>query len=144
MKLTNAALDKADLCLSVFDSLSDVPSDCSNSLIVLNKADLFAGLQVPSGVFFVSAKTGFGVEALKTEILRRVRTPVPENLVSERIYLKLEAAHKLLSTEIRGNDYFERIAQMLREALEELEGIYGAFDNETILDQIFSNFCIGK
>ena len=144
MKLTNAALDKADLCLSVFDSLSDVPSDCSGSLVVLNKADLFAGLQVPTNVFFVSAKTGFGVEALKTEILRRVRAPIPENLVSERIYLKLQVAHKLLTTEIRGSDYFERTAQMLREALEELEGIYGAFDNETILDQIFSNFCIGK
>ena len=68
----------------------------------------------------------------------------PERLVSERIYKRLVAAEKVLSFSGGGEDFFETSAQALREALLELKEIYGAFDNEKILDQIFENFCIGK
>jgi len=43
-----------------------------------------------------------------------------------------------------GRDFFEFTAQILRDSLQELRDIYGDFDNEKILDQIFDKFCIGK
>ena len=92
----------------------------------------------------MSAKTGAGLFGLQEEILKRVRSPIKENLVSERIYLRLEAAHLLLESNVSGSDFFETTAQKLRDCLKELEGVYGVFDNDVVLDQIFSNFCIGK
>ena len=64
--------------------------------------------------------------------------------MSERVYLSLESACRLLDTEIAGDDFYERTAQNLRDCLKELESVYGVFDNDVVLDQIFSNFCIGK
>ena len=53
-------------------------------------------------------------------------------------------AEKVLSLAGGGEDFFETSAQELREALLEIKEIYGAFDNDKILDQTFENFCIGK
>lgn len=92
----------------------------------------------------VSAKTGEGVSELQSQILKKVSAPVKQNLVSERIYIKLEAANDLLKNLSAEDDFFETTAQRLRDSLIELQNIYGVFDNETILDQIFNNFCIGK
>ena len=46
--------------------------------------------------------------------------------------------------EVRDDDVFEITAQQLRDTLLELRYVYGNFDNEKILDGIFSKFCIGK
>ena len=72
----------------------DVVGDAS-SLVVLNKSDLLKGVDKIDGCVVVSAKTGGGLFDLQEEILKRVQSPIKENLVSERIYLKLEAAHLL-------------------------------------------------
>jgi len=65
-------------------------------------------------------------------------------LVSERVYKKLVLAEEILSASLGKEDFFEVAAQNLREVLVALQEIYGVFDNEKILDQIFKNFCIGK
>ena len=92
----------------------------------------------------VSAKTSVGVSHLVEKIQETSLRSAPERLVSERIYKRLVAAEKVLTLSGGGEDFFETSAQALREALLELKEIYGAFDNEKILDQIFENFCIGK
>ena len=68
----------------------------------------------------------------------------PGRQVSERVYKKLVLAEEILSTSLGKEDFFEVAAQNLREVLVALQEIYGVFDNEKILDQIFKNFCIGK
>ena len=60
------------------------------------------------------------------------------------VYKKLVLAEEILSTSLGKEDFFEVAAQNLREVLVALQEIYGVFDNEKILDQIFKNFCIGK
>ncbi len=139
------AADKADLVLHVVDSVAEASSHANKkgSLVVLNKCDLL-GVSSVAGVFCVSAKTGQGVSSLIKKISQISRSAAPEKLVSSRIYNRLVSASALLSTPLQDEDLFEVSAQLLRDTLIELNEIYGEFDNEKILDQIFSNFCIGK
>ena len=111
--------------------------------MVLNKCDLHDAV-VGGPVVCVSAKTGEGVSQLVEKIQETALRSAPERLVSERIYKRLVGAESALSLSSGGEDFFETSAQALREALIELKEIYGTFDNEKILDQIFENFCIGK
>ena len=113
-------------------------------MVVLNKSDLHNNVSMNGSFVLVSAKTGEGVFELQSQILKKVSAPVKQNLVSERIYIKLESANGLLKNLSTEDDFFETTAQRLRDSLTELQNIYGAFDNEAILDQIFNNFCIGK
>ena len=113
-------------------------------MVVLNKIDLLKGECDFDGFLGVSAKKSMGLNELRDEILKKVQSPIKENLVSERIYLKLESAAGLLKQKTAGPDFFETTAQNLRDCLKELEGVYGVFDNEVVLDQIFNSFCIGK
>ena len=144
IEMAKEAAASANLCVEVFDDPLKIPGADSSSLVVLNKIDLLKDDDNFAGFIAVSAKTGAGLSGLRNEILKKVQSPIKENLVSERIYLKLQAAHVLLEQKAAGSDFFEATAQKLRDCLKELEGVYGVFDNEVVLDQIFNNFCIGK
>ena len=78
---------------------------------ILNKSDLLTDVDRVDGCVVVSAKTGAGLFDLQEEILKRVQSPIKENLVSERIYLKHEAAHLLLEPDVSGSDFFENTEQ---------------------------------
>tara|TARA_Y100000996_G_scaffold408582_1_gene387903 strand:- start:756 stop:2036 length:1281 start_codon:yes stop_codon:yes gene_type:complete len=144
IKMAKEAASAANLCVEVFDDPLKIRKVDSSSLVVLNKIDLLKKRENFDGYIGVSAKTGSGLQVLRDEILKRVQSPIKENLVSERIYLKLESVSNLLKQKAVGSDFFETTAQKLRDCLKELEGVYGVFDNDVVLDQIFNNFCIGK
>lgn len=145
MLLAKSAAETADLVLHVVDQPSEAESfkQKPGVVVVLNKCDLHDKI-VGDSVVCVSAKTGSGVSRLVEKIQETSLQSAPERLVSERIYKKLVNAEGILSLSGGGEDFFETSAQALREALVELKEIYGAFDNDKILDQIFENFCIGK
>ena len=145
MGLTFKAAASADLLLYVVDRPEDVVpkefKDCS--LVVYNKCDLGR----PSSSFLglaVSAKTGEGIDLLLEKMRDLATSSSGQKLVSERTHKKLEDAMSVLSKQTAGADFFEVTAQNIRDANQELKEIYGEFDNEKILDQIFNNFCIGK
>jgi len=145
MGLTFKAAASADLLLYVVDRPEDVVpkefKDCS--LVVFNKCDLGR----PSSSFLglaVSAKTGEGIDLLLEKMRDLATSSSGQKLVSERTHKKLEDAMSVLSKQAAGADFFEVTAQNIRDANQELKEIYGEFDNEKILDQIFNNFCIGK
>ena len=142
--MAKMAAEDADLCVEVFDDPEKVSKPCGSSLMVLNKSDLLKSTEGLGAAVVVSAKTGAGLDELRKKILKRVSSPIEENLVSERVYLKLVSAFGLLDDKNQGRDFFETTAQKLRDCLKELEGVYGVFDNDVVLDQIFNNFCIGK
>ncbi len=48
------------------------------------------------------------------------------------------------AAELAGTVSAEFVSVKLRNALEELSEILGKFDNEKVLDKVFSSFCIGK
>ena len=145
MLLTERAEKNADLVLRVVDDVAELKDLDNNEgcLVVLNKCDLLGGFSA-EGVICVSAKTGQGVAGLVEKIGEFSALSAPEKLVSSRIYNRLVSVSALLSTPLQNDDLFEFSAQLIRDSLVELKEIYGGFDNEKILDQIFENFCIGK
>ena len=145
MGLTVKAAEAADLLIYVTDDPEEiVPEEFKdNSFLVLNKCDLSPAPASFSGLS-VSAKTGEGIGLLLEKLKSLATNSSEQKLISERTHKKLESAMKIVSKEAGGADFFEITAQNIRDANQELSEIYGEFDNEKILDQIFNNFCIGK
>jgi|CZKI01.1.fsa_nt_gi tRNA modification GTPase len=164
--LENAA--GADLFLLVLDSTRPTPPlppalreriNPSNTLVVLNKADLLADRNhptaVPPGGFpavAVCSLSGDGFDTLLTEI-ERLAEGLQTTVGDERIAINVRHAHYLAEArvciedalaKIAGRAPAELLASDLRGALGALGEISGKVDNERMLDQLFASFCIGK
>ena len=142
MALTEESYKSSDLCLEVFEPEQAIEKKFKDSVVVVNKSDLLKG-RTEKNILYVSAKTGDGIEKLRELIYKHVRSKPELSLVTERVYKAVIKANNSIE-EVRDDDVFEITAQQLRDALLELKYVYGNFDNEKILDGIFSKFCIGK
>ncbi|MFH1356395.1 MAG: tRNA uridine-5-carboxymethylaminomethyl(34) synthesis GTPase MnmE [bacterium] len=99
----------------------------------------------------ISAKTGFGLDALQAELKEWTDKHLNKTNgvhVNERQYKKIMAA-LLLSDEINNmltaqNISEELLATQMREMIAHLEEITGLISSEDVLTEIFSKFCIGK
>ena len=138
------ALDGAEISIWVSDQESNFENKPKTDLLVMNKIDLFEGRTVPKGWIPLSAKTGEGMNVLVEELIKKLNVEESVYYTSERIYGNMEKAVKTLSASSNEKDFYEINAQNARDALILLKEIYGDFDNEKILDQIFQKFCIGK
>ena len=136
------AVSDSDLVFLVIDRAEDIINKKGINTI-FNKSDIS---DVPSSFsgFVVSAKTGDGVLSLCNFISEKAKPKSEKGLVSKRVYSSLVKSHSLLTSVSSGSDFYEHGAQQLRDCLLLLKDIYGSFDNEKILDEIFKNFCIGK
>ncbi|MEK6670957.1 MAG: tRNA uridine-5-carboxymethylaminomethyl(34) synthesis GTPase MnmE [Nitrospirota bacterium] len=166
IKRTRAAQNEADLLLVVVDGSTLLTSDDRvvlsaardrKHVVILNKADLAASVETDAAleghlVFVVSAKTGLGIETVKSALRAQ--------LVSEGF----EAAESVTVTNVRHRDALRRAGESLGQALESvrcgmagefvsidvraaadaLGEITGAITTDEILGRIFSEFCIGK
>ena len=95
----------------------------------------------------ISAKTGQGIDALKTELLRAAGwQPSGESLFAarERHMQALTNAGTHLSAARLHRTQLELLAEELRLAQRELSAITGEFSADDLLGEIFSRFCIGK
>ena len=114
-------------------------------IVRLNKGDE-RGLNVEA----VSGKTGQGVSELLNLIAERlaVKTPTDVVAIRERQITGLRAAESFLGrvlTLVQSDPLpFELASQELYFALSELDFVFGRIDIESVLDEIFSSFCLGK
>ena len=114
-------------------------------IVRLNKGDE-RGLDVEA----VSGKTGQGVSELLNLIAERlaVKTPTDVVAIRERQITGLRAAESFLwrvLTLVQSDPLpFELASQELYFALSELDFVFGRIDIESVLDEIFSSFCLGK
>ena len=121
-------------------------------LTVFNKVDLLPLLpEANHGAFFISAKTGLGLNDLKAELLYLAGwQPSQETpwLARQRHIDALNAvAHHLsiASSHATQNDrVLDLFAEELRLAHEKLGSITGQMSADDLLGEIFSRFCIGK
>jgi tRNA modification GTPase len=166
IKRARAAQDEADLLLVVVDGTVPLTSDDRDLLIavrdrkhlvLLNKADIDEAVERDPVlrdrlVYVISAKTGMGVEVVKS-VLRA-------QLVSGGF----DAGESVIVTNARHRDALRRASASLGQALQSvrrglagelvsidvraaadaLGEITGAITTDEILDRIFSEFCIGK
>lgn len=120
--------------------------------VALNKSDLTdRSLQVPEGVAAhrISARTGAGVEALEVWL----ESAVVERLSAREAPALSRARHRQAVTRAQGH-LGTALAQLSRApelaaaeihlALRAIEALTGRIDVEDVLDQVFSQFCIGK
>ncbi len=144
----------ADILASLEETKAQYPE--KETLVVLNKMDL-ADKALLSKVFseleplHMSAKTGTGVELLKTKLLDMVHMGKLQNndtiITNARHYdalrLALENIQKVqvgMQTGLSG----DLLAIDIREALHHFGRITGEISTDDLLGNIFANFCIGK
>lgn len=126
--------------------LSDDPlpqiDPMNDDIVVRGKADL--------GTEGVSGLTGQGVAELIAQVSARLEGRLADAgiMTRERHRLAIERAIRSLETariEVSmGAERAEIAADDLRAALRALEALVGKVDVESLLDEIFSSFCIGK
>jgi len=166
IKRTRLAQDEADILLLVVDRSAPLTDGDQvllravrdrKHMVLLNKADLADTVKADAAlvghpVYAVSAKTGLGVE------------PVKSALRAQLVSGGFEAAESVTVTSVRHRDALRRAAESLGQALESVQcgmagelvsidvraaadalgEITGAITTEEILGRIFSEFCIGK
>lgn len=158
-------LDKADLILFLHDSTAPVTDEFINlintysdidKILVLTKSDLnyfpthavdfFCG-----PICRVSAHSNTGLNELSSEVSSILFKDYVQNnessiITERRHYEALLTARESLSRFFSNVDTFtlDVLVADLRLALSSLDQITGVVTNEAILDDIFSNFCIGK
>lgn len=139
------------LCLAA-DEIAAQPGNVAEkkTLVVATKADLGPGRHL-ADYPAISAKTGLGLDRLRTEIVRRLAAVEGEGRLlrttAARCRGNLNAAAAALDralTMARHESDQELLAIEIREALEHLGEIVGAVYTDDLLDRIFSKFCIGK
>lgn len=98
----------------------------------------------------ISGKTGHGVSLLVSQISAVLATQASgaglatrarHRQAMERAVADLQAA---IGTVRIGPDMYDLAAENLRNAIRTLESLVGRIDVETVLDEIFSSFCLGK
>ena len=166
VRRTRGAIDRADLLLLLVDtSQARTREDDAvlaldagvPSLLVMNKADLPSVWDdSPSGswasVLRVSAKEGEGMDVLRQEILSSfVSGDLPtrnsvllldtwERDLLRRVGDQLESACQAVTL----HDQADMVAEELRLAYQTAAELQGIDISESILDAVFSKFCVGK
>ena len=116
-------------------------------ILVYNKLDLAPRFARPQGALAVSAKTGQGLEELRSAILAAAgwsATGESVFLARERHLRALEKARAHLDAARRELERWEVFAEELRLAHTALGTITGEFTSDDLLGEIFGRFCIGK
>lgn len=155
------ALNEADLILIVLDATRGIePQDeeilkqspSEKTLIVWNKVDLPTPHSPPLGAITISAKEGYGLDALKEALQAKVwkrGAPSKEEVIITNVRHRqaLDRATEFVTQLMEGLKSGispEFLSADMRAALSELGTIIGQDVSEEILSAIFSKFCVGK
>jgi tRNA modification GTPase len=169
IEMARKKLSLADLVIILLDGSEELSDDDrqiiienrnKNSLVAVNKIDLpsrlalseVKSLSVGRNIFFISAKYGDGLQAIKKAI-RQIALGIdvhqnPDAIIANiRHKIILEKAISFLvhaKESILKNASPELIAIDLSDAMASVGEITGRTASEDILARIFSQFCIGK
>lgn len=170
MRKGREAAGAADLVLFVVDAVEGWTADVlreleahrgANRIVVVNKADLTPGggvtaAESPAGKDYtvaVSALTGEGLGDLRSRIFDLSTGEGMTMVYREMIALNIRQGTALrramkalerLEKELKAGSPAEILSLEIREALDAYGEVTGRSAGEDILDEIFSNFCIGK
>lgn len=160
------SIDAADIVMLVFD-VSDGfgkedaallrETDGKKRIILLNKTDAaditdFEQLETADPVIPISAKTGEGIDTLANEIERlcRLRETAAENgavVTNMRHKAALASAQRALtdaSNALSAGMPSDIVSIDITAAIDALGEITGESVSESIVEDIFHNFCVGK
>ena len=126
-----------------------------NQITVLNKTDLLSKDQesaiknTVTNIVFVSAKNKTGINLLIEKIEKKLTTITNQNqnehitsLRQEQLLIKI---NKTILPIIKNQETnIEIIAHHTKEAINHFDHLLGKTSVDEILDDVFSNFCVGK
>ena len=115
---------------------------------VVNKSDLLHTKTKLPGTLFVSANTGQGVESLRNEIYKKACGNIQSDynglvLTNERHISCIRKAQDAVAEALE-TDLAEAAVSSINRAISEIDEVSGLKVSERIIDQIFSQFCVGK
>lgn len=160
-------IKEAELVLAVFDASEELSEEDEKILNILKKKDNVIGILNKSdlpkkinldhmkknikNIVSVSAKKNVGIEKLKENIKKvsynDISDPEKGILTTKRQFVSLEKSSKYIKKaldQIDVNETADLIMDSLDSALEELLILTGEKVSQTVTDEIFSKFCVGK
>lgn len=159
-------IQSADLLLVVLDSTRPSPTlpdsvlsllSANNTVVIENKTDLaindnLAAFAKDCPHVRLSASTQAGLDALRAQIRHSLEEGlvIPDEnavIVSARHAGALQSARDSLRqslAKLRQSEAAELVASDLHAAIDAMGAITGKIDNESMLDRLFNQFCIGK
>ena len=153
---SNEEIKNADILLHIVDATKNTDSKKrKNQLIVLNKIDLLSEDQkkviksTNTQTVFVSAKDKTGINLLIEKIEEKLSAITNHNrnehitsLRQEQLLVKI---NKTILPIIKNQETnIEIIAHHTREAINHFDQLLGKTSVDDILNDVFSNFCVGK
>ncbi|MCD8313896.1 MAG: tRNA uridine-5-carboxymethylaminomethyl(34) synthesis GTPase MnmE [Bacteroidales bacterium] len=148
------------------NSVTSLPNPTNHIVYILvNKCDILSGNKdvndinrhvslaenMVINIRYISAKTGEGLDALKSELIASQKDKIANSetsLVTNQRHLdalrSAEAALQRVREGLRSGIPADLLAQDTREAIDAVGSISGIVTSEDMLSFIFSNFCIGK
>ena len=133
------------------NTLIDLAKD-KNIIFVQTKADL--NQKQDSEAILISSKTGFGIDKLKEKIKKIITklSPNDTNYTTNKrqqgllfnCYKALENVINTANSDLYMDECSDLYTLDLKQAILELDELTGEVLTDKILDNIFSNFCIGK
>lgn len=152
---TKDCISRSDFVIAVFDASCEHDEDDNevlkalegkNFIAVLNKSDLprKSSLDIE---FSISAKTGEGVEKLRSLIVENFKTAQTDVVpITSRQASAFRRAAKSLEKALvfSKQSVFIGMSFELRDALDSLAEITGRKLSDEVIEAIFSKFCIGK
>ncbi|WP_120633037.1 tRNA uridine-5-carboxymethylaminomethyl(34) synthesis GTPase MnmE [Ruegeria sp. EL01] len=146
IELARKRAEAADLRVFLAESPEELGVPMQDGDIqVLPKADLREGSD--GGI---SGKTGQGIDALISQISYVLGGRSTSHGIATRerhriaITKSMDSLGSAMTVLESGPDLYDIAAEELRTAIRALESLVGRIDVETLLDEIFSSFCLGK
>ncbi len=153
---SNEEMKNADILLHIIDTTKNTDNKKQkNQITVLNKVDLLSKDQKRiiknknTKNVFVSAKDGDGINLLIKKIEKKLTAITNHNqsehitsLRQEQLLIKVNKA--ILPIIKRQETNIEIIAHHTKEAINHFNHLLGKTSVDDILDDVFSNFCVGK
>ena len=147
-------IERADLVLSVFCKESEPVenSEFKKQILVYNKTDKHKEKIKKSGVVFVSALKNKGIKELLSKIQLSLfkQSEHSSDLIinTERQFqaIKTSLKHSKKAVELLNQNpvLIELVSHETRKAIDSLDVFLGKSTTDDILNQVFSNFCVGK
>jgi tRNA modification GTPase len=145
IKRTNEILKNVDFIIEVTDR-DDYFFEHPNSLKVRNKIDL--GYSKQKGVLYVSAFEDIGILELKEKLFNKINKNL-DKLNNRSDFFMVTKRQESLIIKLRESlsDYenlkVDSFSFILKKSIDIIDELLGSKEKE-VLDELFSNFCIGK
>lgn len=140
--------ENADLILHVYAANQAIEEKSDKEIIIINKSDLLSAKK-EKGVFYISAKTGDGIEELTAEIKRRIHQSLDNcesylsiNDRTRTLLMDAQSELKQATENFDGN--YDILSEHVRLASDCIGKILGTITASEVMDATFSQLCLGK